>query len=572
MPLLEGIQEYIESAEDYIYVSFSSAKVEMPNIQEAFNRLWADISRFGPPIPEIHLPGLVEIPLPPPPPPPPPPPGSLLDNVTDWAAKNPWKASSLSVGVVGIGLLVGYNAYQVRTQSRLHKRYHTASHERRQVVVLLGADNPVAHPLILALEKKGFIIIASVATPEAVDELERAGKGYVRALVLDPFEPATIPIFLRSLASTLSHRFPINIHGDPHASPATHPFVHSVVSLLSLSQFSALTPLEHVQLQGEYLKYLNATHITPLHIIQALLPLMRNSPSRTRDAIKNGKGKKSIVVCVPAVDARVGLPFLGPSSMSAAATLRAVEVLRREVRVAAATGGAEGMNDINVVSLEVGALDVPPFAGRRLLDYDSKEYTKSWTPSEKLAYGPAWELTLEGPGLKFQRKAQKVDVFVGDVLQIVSQGRVGSLSFCGLRFNIGSAFDWVCGGRYSVGSGAVTSSIVSHLPGTVLDIIINIPYLIHSIHKAVSQARAAAVPELPLPPAPAPLPAPIPPEIPASVGKETTDSAQTSEHERDASENGSEADVESNDGAGVTESWVSLKPHSTTSSSEAVAT
>jgi hypothetical protein len=257
------------------------------------------------------------------------------------------------------------------------------------------------------------------------------------------------------LASTLSHRFPINIHGDPHASPATHPFIHSVISLLSLSQFSALSPLEHVQLQGEYLKYLNATHITPLHIIQALLPLMRNSPSRTRDAIKNGKGKKSIIVCIPAVDARVGLPFLGPSSMSAAATLRAIEVLRREVRVAAATGGAEGMNDVNVVSLEVGALDVPPFAGRRLLDYDPKEYTKSWTPSEKLAYGPAWELAMEGTGRKFQRKPQKVEVFVCDVLQIVSHGRVGSVSLCGLRLNIGSIFDWMRGGRYAVGSGGI---------------------------------------------------------------------------------------------------------------------
>jgi hypothetical protein len=180
---------------------------------------------------------------------------------------------------------------------------------------------------------------------------------------------------------------------------------------------------------------------------------MRNSPSRTRDAIKSGKGKKSIIVCVPALDARVGLPFLGPSSMSAAATLRAVEVLRREVRIAAATGGSEGMNDINVVSLEVGALDIPPFAGRYLLDYDPKEYTKSWTPSEKLAYGPAWELTQEGPGRKFQRKAQNVEVFVGDVLQIVSHGRVGSVSLYGLRLNIGSLFDWMRGGRYAVGSG-----------------------------------------------------------------------------------------------------------------------
>lgn len=181
---------------------------------------------------------------------------------------------------------------------------------------------------------------------------------------------------------------------------------------------------------------------------------MRNSPSRTRDAIKNGKGKKSIVVCLPAVDTHVGLPFSGPSSMSAAATLRAVDVLRREVRVAAVTGGSEGMNDIEVVSLEVGALDIPPFAGRRLLDYDPKEYTKSWTPSEKLAYGPAWELTLEGSsGGKFRRRAQKVDFFVDDLVQIVSRGRVGSVSLCGLRVHIGSAFDWLRGGRYAVGSG-----------------------------------------------------------------------------------------------------------------------
>ena len=53
---------------------------------------------------------------------------------------------------------------------------------------MLGGDHPLALPLIVALENKGFIVITSVATPEAVDELERAGKGYVKALVLDPFE------------------------------------------------------------------------------------------------------------------------------------------------------------------------------------------------------------------------------------------------------------------------------------------------------------------------------------------------------------------------------------------------
>ncbi|KAH9005339.1 hypothetical protein EDB86DRAFT_3190408 [Lactarius hatsudake] len=485
MPILENIQERLESAEDYIYVSFSSVKAEMPNIQEALNRLWADVSRFGPTIPEIRLPVLGDFEIPPPLlPPPPPPPTSLIDTATDWATENPWKASGLGVGVVGIGLLVGYNAYRARTQSRFHRKSHTATHERRQVVVVLGGDHPVALSLILALEKKGFIIIASVATPEAVDELECVGNGYVKALVLNPFEPGTIPIFLRSLASTLSHRFPINIHGDPHASPATHPFIHSVISLFGLARFSALTPLEHVQLQSEYLKYLNATHITPLQIIQALLPLMRNSPSRARDSIKNGKSKKSIVVCVQATDAHVGLPFLGPSSMSAAATLRGVEVLRREVRVAAATGGSEGMSDINVVSFEVGALDVPPFAGRHLLDHSSKEYTQSWTPSEKLAYGPAWEIALEGTSSLPAK---------GPEGRLVSYGRIRSVSFCGLRLNIWSVFDWMRGGRYAVGSGALTSCIVSHLPDALLDIIISIPYTLLSVHRALSQNRTPAI-------------------------------------------------------------------------------
>ena len=418
-------------------------------------------------------------------------------------------------------------------------------------------------------------------------------------------QPATIPIFLRSLASTLSHRFPINIHGDPHASPATHPYVHSVVSLLSLTRFSAFAPLEHIQLQGEYLKYLNATHITPLHIVQALLPLMRNSPSRARDAVKNGRGKRTIVMCIPAFDAHVGLPFFGPTSMSAAATLRAVDVLRREVRVAASTGGAEGMNDIEVVSLEVGALDTPGFTGRRMLDYDPKEYTKSWTPSEKLAYGPAWEfICLKRPVQPFRKyhKEDLVGLFVRDLVQIVSLGHVSSVSLCGLRLQIGSIFNWWRGARYNVGSScncrcphlvrvyvitdtciypfstALHGSVASYFPGALLDFIISIPYSVLCINKDVLRDHTAAsatavAPGLapPPPPQPAPRVVPTPPEAPATLAKENTDSAPSSEHERDASENGSEADVESNDGAGVGESWISLRPDSTAASSETTA-
>jgi len=319
---------------------------------------------------------------------------------------------------------------------------------------------------------------------------------------------------------------------------------------------------------------------------------MRNSPSRTRDAIKNGKGKKSIVVCLPAIDGRVGWPFMGPSSVSATATCRAVDVLRREVRVAALTGDAGGMSDIEVVSLEVGELDIPPFVGRRMLDYDPKEYTKSWTPSEKLAYGRAWEFALRATTHDSPYKVEKVDLFVNDLVQIVSYGRVCSISLCGLRLHVGSVFGWLRGGRYAVGSGAgVMSSVISQLPGALLDMFVTSPYYMLSLYRAIvgdEDLPPATPPELPPAPAPVPASRPLPPRplptppaapapalvaVAAAAAKETVDSAPSSEHEheREASENGSEADVESNDGAGVSESWISLQPNPTMASSETIA-
>ena len=351
---------------------------------------------------------------------------------------------------------------------------------------------------------------------------------------------------------------------------------------------------------------------------------MRNSPSRTRDAVKNGRAKKSIVVCLSELDACIGLPFRGPSSISAIANRRAVEVLRREVRIAALTGGAEGMHDIEVVSLEVGTLEIPPFDGGRMLNYDLKEYVKSWTPSEKLTYGPGWEHTLDGSNRKYKRraantKAPNVDQFVGDLVQIVSYGRVHFVSFCGLRLHVGSVFGWLRGGRYSVGPDGnvvllkpgdplfadmsslrlpllgVDCAIMSTLPGAILDFIINIPFYCLSLHQSFVASHPDLAPrptsppattaELPSAPTPAPAPVsrPLPPRplptppvapTPASatvvVAKETVDSVPSSEHEHEASENGSEADVESNDGAGVSESWVSLQPNPTMASSETI--
>ena len=56
------------------------------------------------------------------------------------------------------------------------------------VVVVLGGDTPLGLPLVLDLAKNGYIVITSVSTPEAVDEIEQQSQGYVRAIVLDPSE------------------------------------------------------------------------------------------------------------------------------------------------------------------------------------------------------------------------------------------------------------------------------------------------------------------------------------------------------------------------------------------------
>jgi len=58
--------------------------------------------------------------------------------------------------------------------------------------VVLGGDTPYALPAILELEKKGYIVIASVSSSDAIDILESQCRGYVKAHVLDPFEVCTI--------------------------------------------------------------------------------------------------------------------------------------------------------------------------------------------------------------------------------------------------------------------------------------------------------------------------------------------------------------------------------------------
>lgn len=235
--------------------------------------------------------------------------------------------------------------------------------------------------------------------------------------------------------------------------------------MLTLSSSTRTThaPLEHISLRNTYLPYLNATHITPLQVIQALLPLLRTGPARSQD-----KGKKSIIICLPATDACVGLPFASVQAMSAASTLRAVEILRREINIAALTDHSESMKNIKVVVVDVGAFDVPNILPSEGL-YKAME---GWSASEKVTYGPAFASMLpdnsapahvprwESIRNMFRdeyrygvpRQSTDLSVFVDNIVGVVSGGRHGYLVF-GVGLGLGRIRNWIRGERFSVGAG-----------------------------------------------------------------------------------------------------------------------
>ena len=134
-PSIQQIEEVLESLEDIVYASLSAATPDLPGVRETFDRLWDDVSRFGPNLPDIHvrMPGLGEFHVPPPPPPPPAP-KNVVESLVDWCQGNPWTV--LGVGL-GAGLLVGYGSHKYRIHRRQRFRHISTasiSRERRQVV------------------------------------------------------------------------------------------------------------------------------------------------------------------------------------------------------------------------------------------------------------------------------------------------------------------------------------------------------------------------------------------------------------------------------------------------------
>ncbi|KAH8826854.1 hypothetical protein DL96DRAFT_1498247 [Flagelloscypha sp. PMI_526] len=513
---MDRIEDVLASVERTVHSTIQS--LDIPDLREAANKLWDDISRYGP---DVHIqvpriPGLGDFEIPPPPfirsPPPPP----------SWYERVPVKP--LAVGVVGAGLLVGYTLHLKRKQARRSLLAHAG---RRKVVVVLGADLPHGQALIDGLQQQEYIVIASVSTPEAVDALEQRSNGYVKALVLDPSEPGMVPVFLRSLSSCMGRRFPLNSAGDPFASPASMPYIHSIVSLLPLAvpPTSSLAPLENVDLQSSFLSFLSSSHLVPLQVIQALLPMLRNGGARQLSTAR------PIVICVPSTPARVGLPFTSVQTMATAATVQAADVLRREITVASLTDKADALKNVRIVVLDVGAFDLDHQL-RPTQPEDVYRAMSTWTQSEKLIYGPSFAaFAYQTPS---PRKPSQASVFVKEIVTIV-----------------GDRIPWWkrkwFGDRWGVGAGAATYRWASYLPPRFLDALLSLPHVLVSIRNALA-VRQPTISRPPVATSTGPGPAPIP----------EVDSQPSSDHDS-GNEAGSEASIDSvPTRPDVADSWVSL--------------
>ncbi|CAG8739072.1 1503_t:CDS:2, partial [Acaulospora colombiana] len=232
------------------------------------------------------------------------------------------------------------------------------------------------------------------------DIKEKASKGNVKALVLNPKEPASIPYFYRSLNAALSLRFPLNTPGDPYlpsgSSPSALPMTNALVSCISLLPIAPNPipmPLERLDLSSSYLPILYETHITTLAVIQRILPLFRVATGRQGvGKSRHASTQTSVIVLVPAVASRIGVAFDGARAMATAGLVKGLEVLRREIG-----------DRTKVVLLDVGSIADPtkesnsgtiPSEQGTGDEPDIVTLTKAWSASERHAYASAYETAL----------------------------------------------------------------------------------------------------------------------------------------------------------------------------------
>ncbi|GAA5851394.1 hypothetical protein JCM3766R1_000622 [Sporobolomyces carnicolor] len=222
-----------------------------------------------------------------------------------------------------------------------------AAEARKECALVLGADTVAGREIALDLEKRGWVVIATVSDPDEVDRLEREGRGWIKVLVLDPRESSSVSPFLRSLSTALSLRFPLHTSGDPFSRPAHALSLTAVVDALALSvPTTNLTPLEAVEPE-QVRSDLTERIATFVLVSKGVLPLLRNASA------KPGAPTAALLLLLPSISSNVSLPFLALSSTVAQSLESMFHSLRRELDL------ATPRPNLKLSILQVGSFDCP---------------------------------------------------------------------------------------------------------------------------------------------------------------------------------------------------------------------
>lgn len=200
----------------------------------------------------------------------------------------------------------------------------------------------------------------------------------------------------------------------------------------------------------------------PLQAIQALMPLFRVDSVRAQDSMYAFGGRRSIVFCVPAADARVGVPYASAQAMSATATVRGAEVLRRELKQVS----DPQMRDVRVVVADVGVIGKSDSLGLGALSLDDEALTRSintWTPGEQRVYTAPYTAFINAITQRRGRKPTSVDEFVKTLVGTVGRNAVKherrSVFSVGLRLWAYSIHRTIKGDRLAVGAGGMSFNL-----------------------------------------------------------------------------------------------------------------
>lgn len=193
----------IEQTWDFIASSSQTANLhELPaHLSSSIAEVWYRLSQHNtlPSLEWSDLPGVSTTPPPPPPPPP-----TVSSRIGDTIAAHPYLFTLATTSTLAGGTYYFFPAaFMARllpvvrplkpfvplqllpTTTRPLRITGPQGELRKEAVLVPGAEG-LGREIALDLERRGYVVIATVRDPREVDVLERKSRGWMKVLVLDP--------------------------------------------------------------------------------------------------------------------------------------------------------------------------------------------------------------------------------------------------------------------------------------------------------------------------------------------------------------------------------------------------